>query len=133
MLETIPAELGRVIPQPSVRCSQCRRPTLEIDKDDAEPLCCNCRIADRQVGMAVARTAALARERVHELVIPIERDLERPPRFGTRSGEIDSCDLVLRMRHAKDVDRDASLCRRMTWAFFGFEALLLILAAAAMR
>lgn len=130
-LDTIPAELGRVIPQPLVRCSQCGRQTIEIDAADPEPLCAVCRLADRHVEMAIARTAALARERVHELVIPIERDLERPPRFGTRSGEIDSCDLVQTMRHSEEVDRDARLCRRLTWGFCVLEGLLLIAAAAA--
>ena len=126
MIAEIPAELGRVIPQPLVRCSQCGRQTMAIDKEDDEPLCAVCRINDRAIGQR------LAREAVHELVIPIERDLDRPPRFGIQRGEIDSCDLVQSMRHAEDVDRDARLCRRLTWGFFVLEGLLLIAAAAAM-
>ena len=128
MIDTIPAELGRVIPQPLVRCSQCGRQTLEIEREDDEPLCAVCRINDRAIGHSFAREA---RERVTELVVPIERDLDRPPRFGIQRGEIDSCDLVQSMRHAEEVDRDSRLCRRLTLGFCVLEGLLLIAAAAA--
>lgn len=141
MLDTIPAELGRVIPQHLVRCSQCGRQTMETVAPDPEPLCSVCRINDRFVEMGIAQAAvaaayresmARAREHVHEIVIPIERDLDRPPRFGIRRGEIESCDLIQSMRHNEEVDRDATLCRRLTLAFCLFEGLLLIAAAAAM-
>lgn len=131
MIDEIPAELGRVIPQPLVRCSQCGRQTMAASKEDAEALCHVCAIADRHLSLAVARTAALARESVHEIVIPIERDLDRPPRFGIQRGEIESCDLIQSMRREEEVDRDSRLCRRLTWGFFVLEGLLLIAAAAA--
>ncbi len=127
MLATIPAEFGRVIPQPLVRCSQCGRQTMEIEKQDDEPLCSVCRINDRAVGMSFAKEA------VRELVVPVELQHLAPPRFGRGSGEIESCELVLAMRHEASVDRDARLCRRLTWGFFVLGGLLLMATAAATR
>lgn len=124
-LDTIPAEFGRVIPQPMVRCAQCGRQTLEIEKDDDEPLCSVCRIND-----GAWLEATFARDAVHEIVVPIEGQNMAPPVFGTGSGEIDSCELVLSMRHGREVKRDARLCSLLTLAFCVVEGLLLIAAAA---
>lgn len=124
MLEQVPAEFGRVIPQPLIPCSQCSRQTLVVDPEDDEPLCSVCRIADKGLAQVYAGQA------VRELV-PVELQSLAPPRFGRGSGEIESCDLVLAMRHEAAVDRDAALCRRLTWWFFVLEGLVLIVAAAA--
>ena len=138
MIAKIPGEYGHVIPQTLIRCVQCSRQTIEIDHDDEEPLCSICRIADRYAAMGIAQAAAAdafreaMREGVHEIVIPIEQQRLAPPVFGTGSGEIDSCDLVLAMRHQRTVDRDSRLCSMLTWGFCVLEGLLLM-GAAAMR
>lgn len=120
------AQFGDVIPQPLTRCSQCSRKTIEIDQDDDEPLCSVCRIHDK--GLA----QVFAGEAVRQLVVPVERQRLAPPVFGTGSGEIDSCDLVLAMRHQREVERDSRICSLLTWGFCVLEGLLLM-GAAAMR
>lgn len=125
MLDYLPADCGYVIPPTVIVCSDCGRQSLEIEKDDAEPLCSLCRFRDGDV------SAGAARDAVRELVVPVELQSFAPPRFGRGSGEIESCDLVLAMRHETVVDRDAELCRSLTWWFFVLEGLVLIAAAAA--
>lgn len=108
----MPEELASRMP---ARCSDCRD-GISLTAADSEPLCPRCRAFDGVI----------------ERLPPVER--VGPLRiFGQGSGEIDSCDLVQSMRRQEEIDRDATICARMLWAFAGLEALLLILAAAAMR
>ncbi len=126
MIAEVPGEFGRVIPQPMVRCSQCGRQTLEIDKEDDEPLCSVCRINDRAIGASFAQAA------VREIVVPIEIANHGPRPFGLGSGEIGSGRLVESMRRDREIERDSHLCSLLTWGFCVLEGLLLM-GAAAMR
>lgn len=133
MLETIPSELGTIIPDDLVLCSECREVNVKTCPDDPEPLCWGCRTRDDLLGRFIGGGTAHPDYRGRrELVVPVEHANYGPKRFGTGSGEIESCELVQAMRRDKEDDRDASLCRWLLWGFLTLEGLI-VLAAAALR
>lgn len=89
MLDEIPAEFGRVIPIPEVRCSQCGRKTMRIDEKDAEPLCSVCRIHDDALSKSFASEARSADgEHVSEQLVPVEYVARDSKPFGLGFAEI---------------------------------------------
>ena len=119
----IPAAIARRM---AARCADCGD-GIALTAAVSDPLCARCRSLD----VAISRAMAVDAYRSVPRPVEIARHGSRRP-FGLGVGEIDSCDLVQTMRHEESVDRDARLCRRMTWGFAAIEGLLL-LAAAAMR
>lgn len=132
MLESIPLELGTIIPHAVALCSECREVQVKTCPDDPEPLCWGCRTRDDILPGLVFKEDHLRgrRPEIVEHQVPIEYVNHGPKRFGTGSGEIESCELVQAMRRDKEDARDASICRRLTLAFCVFEGLLLLGVAA---